>query len=135
MDTDTVAAAMRSPMGASAGLLLAAGRGRVVLVASVPLVVEYEAVCSRLEHRVAAGLSEVEVRVFLDSVAALMEPAQCWFLWRPQLHDAGDELVLEAAVNGGAEAIVTFNRRDFVPAADRFGVRVLLPREALAICR
>jgi len=54
-----------------------------------------------------------------------------WFLWRPQLHDPGDELVLDAAVNGRAQAIVTFNRRDFRPAADRFGLDILLPSEAL----
>jgi predicted nucleic acid-binding protein len=55
-----------------------------------------------------------------------------WFLWRPQLRDPGDELVLEAAVNGGVDAIVTFNRRDFGSAAARFGVEILLPREALS---
>lgn len=40
-------------------------------------------------------------------------------------------MVLEAAVNGRAEAIVTFNRRDFQTAACRFGLDVLLPAETL----
>ena len=30
----------------------------------------------------------------------------------PQLRDPGDEMVLEAAVNGRAELLVTFNERD-----------------------
>jgi hypothetical protein len=34
------------------------------------------------------------------------------FLWLPQLRDAGDEMVLEAAVNGRADAQVSFNVRD-----------------------
>jgi len=39
--------------------------------------------------------------------------------------------VLEAAINGQAEAIVTHNRRDFEPAAGRFGIAVLSPAELL----
>ena len=69
--------------------------------------------------------------MFLDAVIDLVEPVEVWFLWRPQLRDPGDELVLEAAVNGRADAIATFNRRDFRPAADRFGIQILLPAEAI----
>lgn len=42
-----------------------------------------------------------------------------------------DVMVLEAAVNGGADMLVTFNRRDFGAAPAAFGVACLLPREAL----
>jgi hypothetical protein len=52
------------------------------------------------------------------------------FLWRPQLRDAGDEMVLETAVNGQADAIVTFNRRHYGDAPARFGILLLLPAEA-----
>ncbi len=69
--------------------------------------------------------------VFLDAIVDLVEPVDIWFLWRPQLRDPGDELVLEAAVNGRADAIATFNRRDFRPAAGRFGLQILLPAEAI----
>ena len=131
MDTDTIVAAMRSPTGASAALLRAARDGRVTLAATVPLCFEYEDVCSRPEHVVAAGFSQADLRVFLDAVASLVKPVEAWFLWRPQLRDPGDELVLEAAVNGRASAIVTFNRRDFRPAANRFGLDILLPAEAI----
>jgi putative PIN family toxin of toxin-antitoxin system len=128
MDTDAVVAAMPSPGGASAALLRAARAGRVTLLASAPLCLEYEAVCSRPEHLRAAGFDVGDVAVFLD---AMVEPVATWFLWRPQLRDPDDELVLEAAVNGRADAIVTFNGRDFLPAAVRFGVEVLMPRDAL----
>ena len=46
-------------------------------------------------------------------VIALCEPAFQAYSWRPQLGDPDDEMVLEAAVNGGADMLVTFNRRDF----------------------
>lgn len=131
LDTDVVVAAMRSPAGASAAILLAAAGRRITMVMSVPLVIEYEATCSLAEHRLAAGLSEREVAAFLDGLAMLAEPVECHFLWRPRLRDPGDEMVLETAVNGRAEAIVTFNTRDFGTAPQDFGVAVLKPSEAL----
>jgi len=131
MDTDTVVAAMRSPAGASAALIRAARLGRITLVASVPLLLEYEDVCSRPEHMAASEFSSSDLAAFLDAMVDLAEPVDVWFLWRPQLRDPGDEHVLEAAVSGRAAAIVTFNRRDFRPAADRFGINVLLPAEAI----
>jgi len=131
LDTDVVVAAMRSPRGASATILRAARQGRVTLLASVPVALEYEAVSSRTEHRLAAGLSEREVKVFLTAVVAMAEPVTTHFLWRPQLRDPGDEMVLEAAVNGGADAVVTFNVRDFGMVPAQFGVEVLLPREVI----
>jgi putative PIN family toxin of toxin-antitoxin system len=131
LDTDVVVAAMRSPAGASAELLRLARRGRVWLLVTVTLAVEYEAVCLKAEHRTAAGLSEQEVRVFLDAVVALAEPVETHYLWRPQLRDPGDEMVLEAAVNGRAEGLVTFNVRDFGKAPARFGVEVMMPREVM----
>ena len=60
----------------------------------------------------------MSVDVFVDAVVDLVEPVEIWFMWRPQLRDPGDELVLEAAVNGRAAAIATFNRRDFQPQRD-----------------
>ncbi len=131
LDTDALVAAMRSPTGASAALIRAARRGEVILTATVPLAIEYEAVCSRAEHVAAAGFDTAGLTVFLDAIVGLLEPAAVWFLWRPQLRDPGDELVLEAAVNGQAEAIVGFNRRDFGKAPARFGISFLSPGEAL----
>jgi predicted nucleic acid-binding protein len=122
---------MRSPRGASAAILRAARQGRVTLVVSVALALEYEAVCREAEHRLAAGLSDREVDIFLSAVIALAEPVVPHFLWRAQLRDSGDEMVLEAAVNGRVDALVTFNVRDFGSVPSRFGIEVLLPREAL----
>jgi predicted nucleic acid-binding protein len=58
-------------------------------------------------------------------------------IWRlvsanePQLADAGDEPVFEAAVNGRADALVTYNTRHFVAASVRFGLRIVRPVEVL----
>ena len=131
LDTSALVAALRSPTGASAELLRLARHRKMVLLATASLAVEYEAVCRRDEHRVAARLSAEELEQFIDAVFDLIEPVEAWFLWRPQLRHPEDEMVLEAAVNGRAKCIVTFNQRDFEPATRRFGVEILLPAETL----
>ena len=135
LDTDAVVAAMRSPTGASAAIVRAVRQRQAALLLSVPLAMEYEAVYRRSEHRMEAGLSERQVEIFLDAIISMAEPVPTHFLWRPQLRDPNDEMVLEAAVNGRAEALVTFNVRDYGIAASQFGVEVLLPREAIARIR
>jgi putative PIN family toxin of toxin-antitoxin system len=131
LDTNVVVAAMRSPAGASAELLRMARRSEVNLLANVALALEYEATCKLAEHRLAAGLDLHEAGVFVDAVLAMAEPVETHFMWRPQLRDPADELVLDAAVNGQAAAIVTFNRRDFGVVPARFGISVLTPAEAI----
>lgn len=132
LDTSAVVAALRSPAGASAALLMHARKSKkVTLPANVALALEYEAACRRAEHAVAAGLTMDEVAVFVDAVIAMVEPVESHFLWRPLLRDPADEMVLEAAVNGRAAAIVTFNQRDFGAVPLQFGVELLTPAETL----
>ena len=125
-------AALRSDAGASRRLLVAALERRFAPLVSVALLIEYEAVMTRPEHLAVAGVSADEVGALLDAVALVAEPVRLAFLWRPMLPDADDDMVLEAAVNGGADAIVTMNRRDFVRVAESFGIQVLSPGEAAA---
>ena len=127
LDTDVVVAALRSPSGAAAELVRRARRGRITLAASVSLFVEYEAVCSRQRHMEPAGLTLTDVGIFLDALASVVQPVPIHYLWRPQLHDPADELVLEAAVNARADALLSFNVRHFQPAAAKFGMRVSQP--------
>lgn len=75
----------------------------------------------------ASGLSAEDVNVLLDAVAAVAEPVRLLFLWRPAVRDLDDDMALEAAVNGRADAIVTFNLRDFGKLAERFGIMVPSP--------
>jgi putative PIN family toxin of toxin-antitoxin system len=129
-DTAALVAALRSDTGASRRLLLAVFERRITLVVSVPLMIEYEAVTTRPAQLRAARLSVEDIGVLLDAIAALAEPVRLAFLWRPALRDPDDDMVLEAAVNGKADAIVTFNIRDF-GAAKHFGISVLSPGEAV----
>ena len=131
LDTAVMVAAIRSDAGASRRLLVAALERRFEMLASVPLMIEYEAVMSRPEHLAASGLSFEDVEVLLDAVASVAVRVRLSFLWRPVSRDADDDMVLETAVNGDADAIVTFNLRDLETAVTQFRPQVWLPRTAL----
>lgn len=131
LDTNVIVAALRSPDGASAALIQCAFDLAFVPVLSVALAFEYAAVAMDPVQRIVSGLEEDEVRTVISAICAVSEPVESHFLWRPQLRDPADEMVLEAAINGQADAIVTFNRRDFGAAPARFGIDVWAPRDAL----
>ena len=131
LDSSVVVSAFRSRLGASSRLLDLVEDGRLVPLATPALFLEYEGVLKRPEQRDASGLSLAEVDTALAALSALIEPVKVRFTWRPQLADPGDEMVLEAAVNGQADALVTHNLADFAPAAPRFGLTLLRPGELL----
>jgi predicted nucleic acid-binding protein len=101
------------------------------MVATVALFIEYEAVLTRPEHLARAEITAAEAEIALDVLAAVAEPVESHFLWRPRPRDADDDMVLEAAANGRVDAIVTFNIRDFAGVAGEFGIAVLTPAEIL----
>ena len=131
IDTNVLVAGVRSRAGASNPLIIEGFRGRFRWYCSVPLFFEYEDVLTRAEFLLEAGLARAEVQQFLTDLAGTVAPVDLHFLWRPQLRDAGDEMVLETAVNAGADAIVTYNLRDFAAVPERFGIHCLTPAEAL----
>lgn len=131
LDTDVVLAAVLSDRGASRQLLLRVVEGAFPAVVSVPLMLEYEAVLKRPQHLRASGLSVDDIEIILDQLAASMLPVDLYFLWRPLLRDAEDDMVLETAVNGGADTIVTFNTGDFGAEPGRFGITLIRPGDLL----
>jgi putative PIN family toxin of toxin-antitoxin system len=127
LDTSVLVAGLRSQLGASNRVLFAVAERRCIPLVTTAVFLEYEAVHLRPEHRLATGMNPEDVEGFLAAFASAAEPVDLNFLWRPQLRDPADELMLEAAVNGRADAIVTHNIRDFQSATTRFGVRTLTP--------
>ena len=126
-----VVAAMRSPTGASAALLALLLEGKGTWLLSVAMALEYESMCMRADHRLAANASGRDVQNLLSSIFDIIVPVEIHYQWRPQLSDANDEMILETAVNGQADAIVTFNHTDFKDAPRRFGIHLWKPAEAL----
>lgn len=92
------------------------------MLASVPLMLQYEAVLLRPQHLAATNLSRPELNALLDAIAVVATPVMISYLWRPMLRDPNDELVLETAMNGRADLLLTFNERDFA------GAQQMIPR-------
>jgi putative PIN family toxin of toxin-antitoxin system len=131
LDTDVLVAAFRSERGASRELLIAALDERFVLLASTALWLEYEAVLTRPLQLAAMRLNAAEVSDVLAALAVVTEPVPIHFLWRPVLADAEDEHVLDLAMNGRADMLVTFNQDDFVEASKTFQIEVVTAAVAL----
>jgi len=111
IDTNVWVAALRSPHGAS--FLILKQLSRFTPLVSVPLFLEYEDVLKRPSTLKATGLSVEDMDVVLNMLARESDQVMINFLWRPQLNDPKDDMVLEVAMNGQAHAIITHNTRDF----------------------
>jgi len=131
LDTSVIVAGLRTRRGAANRVLRLVASRRLVLLATPPLFLEYEDVLRRPEQRLAHGLEPESIDEFLAELAALVEPVDVHFLWRPQARDPSDEMVLEAGINGRADAIVTYNVRHFQAPGDRFGIPILRPPDLL----
>jgi predicted nucleic acid-binding protein len=101
------------------------------LVLSVPLALEYEAVLKRPEQIAVSRATVQDIDRLLDALIAVSSPVHRAFFWRSLPHDADDEMVLEAALSGNTDLLVTFNKRDFQPMASNLGIALATPREAL----
>jgi putative PIN family toxin of toxin-antitoxin system len=132
LDTNVLVAALRSRGGMSRRMLVQVLQSELLAGVSVPLFLEYEAVLQREEQLQAFGLTRDEMNEFLTGLAGVLKPIDISFLWRPQLKDPADEMVLEAAINGQCSHIVTWNVRDFAQAVPRFNLQCVTPADYYA---
>lgn len=128
MDSNVLVSALRSKCGLSFVLLSLVGTGGFDINLSVPLVLEYEQVLkrSRWENKPAWSY----VADILDYLCEVGRKHRIHFLWRPRERDPKDDMVLEVAVAGQCDCIVTYNKRDFGEARS-FGLELLTPKEFL----
>ena len=124
IDTNILVAAVRNNKGPSFALMQLLRRGGAAMHCSPAMFLEYEEVLKRPTQLAASSLLVTNVDAILNDLAGSIEPVSTHYQWRPQLQDPADEMVLEAAVNAQANAILTYNLRVFKPA-QRFGILVL----------
>ena len=124
IDTNVLFSALRSQLGASNQLLQLVGTGLFDIHLSVPVFLEYEALLRRqLPHLFVTQENIEELLNYLGGIANIHE---VFFLWRPTLRDPDDEMLLELAVTGRSNFIVTYNVRDFEESS-LFGIQAITP--------
>ena len=128
VDTNVFVTALRSQFGASYKLLSLIHKEIFKLNLSVPLALEYEEVAKRMIGEIA--LSEKEIDDILDFVISQSNPWHIFYLWRPQLKDPSDDMVLELAVTAGCKYILTYNLNDF-KGSEKFGIEAITPKAFL----
>ena len=129
LDTNVIVSALRSQQGASYKLLMLVGQADFEINLSVSLLLEYEDATKRLLGQI--PLAEDEIDNILDYLCRMANQREVFYLWRPFLRDPKDDMVLELAVSGQCEAIITYNKKDFV-GVEQFGIEVMTPQEFLA---
>lgn len=128
LDTNIIYSALRSRNGASFLLMSLLPSSLFQLNVSVPLVLEYEDVLKRNPDELI--FTDLEIDHFLDSICAMANRHDVFYLWRPILRDPSDDMVLELAVKAKCQYIVTYNKQDF-EEIEAFGIEALDAREFL----
>ena len=98
---------------------------------STSLLLEHEATLTRPAVLGMIGIVALDVLAVLDELAGPCIPVALDYRWRPVAADPDDDMVVETAINGGAETIATFNIRDMRAGAGRFGIAVERPAAIL----
>lgn len=135
LDTAALISAIRSGTGAGAEIVRLAALGKLTLLLDFKLACEYRDVALRPEHIAASGRRAEDIEAVIAMLEAVATPVLVVIKPRPLSPDANDDMVLDVAINGHADAIVTNNLKDFALAAERFGIQVLTPREFLIAYR
>jgi putative PIN family toxin of toxin-antitoxin system len=123
IDTNVVVSALRSRREASFAILQEIGKAWTPVI-SVPLILEYESVGKREAERL--NLAATSVDSIIRAFCFLGRRTTIYFRLRPFLPDPADEFLLELAVAGNAEAIVTHTVRHLA-GAERIGIEVMTP--------
>lgn len=104
---------MISEAGTNREVLRLCLRKQVRPIIGEPLFLEYEEVLARSRLMARSPLNEVERRTLLEAFLSVCEWINIYFGWRPNLPDENDNHLIELAVAGGADFIVTNNIADF----------------------
>ena len=107
-------------------------RGELTTLMDYKLACEYRDVALRTEQLDISGKSRAETAAILDALEALAEPVYVALRHRPLSPDPNDDMVLDVAINGKSDVIVTNNTKHFREAAERFHIDVLTAAELLS---
>ena len=133
MDTNVFVAATSSASGASREVLRRCLSGHYAPLMGQALFAEYESVLARSNLFLRSPISERERDALLAAFISRCTWVRVYYLWRPNLPDEVDNHLVELAVAGNADAVVTHNTRDFERTELRFpALRIVTPGRLIA---
>lgn len=131
VDTNVVLSGLVSSRGYSSVLLQKMIRGDVEFLVHLKMISEYHAVLTRRENLMRLPFSLSEIQDVLAMLAKKGFYQEVYYLWRPNLRDESDNFLLELAVAGKAESIVTFNKDDFESRELKLDIHIETPKSFL----
>ncbi|MGM0623562.1 MAG: putative toxin-antitoxin system toxin component, PIN family [Campylobacterota bacterium] len=90
---------------------------------------EYEDVMKRKKIQSVTPLNLTEQSELFEAYLSTCTWNEIYYMWRPNLKDENDNFVVELAVASGAEAIITYNAKDFKNAELIFGHKITTPED------
>ncbi len=132
VDTNVFVSAVMSANGASRQIIRLCLQGNLQPLMGNALFSEYEDVCGRVGLFDTKLITRKERNDLLDAFFASCLWTPIYYLWRPNLRDEADNHVMELAVAGNADTIVTANKKDFRGSELSFpAIKILNPIEFL----
>lgn len=132
IDTSVIVSALIGKRGPSREVIRRCLLGAYNPLISNALFQEIEDVTSRNRVKRLCPLSETEVRNLLNSFYSTCQWVPIYYLWRPNLKDEGDNFLIELAIAGNSDLIITNNTKDLLGAELKFpGLRILKPDQFL----
>jgi putative PIN family toxin of toxin-antitoxin system len=113
LDTNIIVGAMLREGGAARAVLRLCLQDEVRPIIGVALFAEMEDVLSRKDIFQNSTLTRVERQELFEAFLSVTQWVPIYYTWRPNLRDEADNHVVDLAVAGNANYIVTQNERDF----------------------
>jgi putative PIN family toxin of toxin-antitoxin system len=113
VDTSVFISAMIGPKGPGRELLRRCFEAQLQPIMGNALFCEYESVIARPKILAKCPLSAQEILTVFNSFMSICTWVPVYFLWRPNLIDEADNHLIDLAVSGQAEWIVTNNTKHF----------------------
>ena len=133
IDTNVlIGALIVQEFGANRKLLELCLKGEFQPLISYTLFSEYEEPINRPSILKLCQRSPEEINILFDGLLSVCELVKIYYLWRPNLVDEGDNYLVELAIAGNAQILVTHNIKDFQQSQLKFPqLQVKQPKEII----
>lgn len=133
IDTNVlIGALIGKEYGANRKLLELCLKGEFQPLISYTLFSEYEDLINRSSIMDLCKRSPEETNILFDGFLSVCELVKIYYLWRPNLVDEDDNYLVELAIAGNAEVLVTHNIKDFKRSQLKFPqLQIQQPQEII----